>query len=110
MRPPEGAEGEEPETPCVRLWHAALPLIAKAVNKPTFEAHIRTLLPVSLSDGPEPLPHVAEGESTRVLTLQVASPFTRDWLEKRHVPLLNAVLSQVVGEPVAVCLVLPSAR
>jgi len=107
--PPEG-EAEKGGTPLENIWQRALSRLSGQVSKPTFEAHIRTLLPVSLSDGPEPLPHVAEGESIRVLTLQVASPFTRDWLEKRHVPLLNTVLSQVVGEPVAVCLVLPSTR
>jgi hypothetical protein len=107
--PPEGASGLGDTLCCESLWRAVLPRMAATVNKPTFEAHIRTLVPVSLSAAPETTPDAPHSATNRVLTLRVASPFTRDWLEKRHTAALNEALSESAGEPIAVRLVLESA-
>jgi hypothetical protein len=107
--PPEGASDLGDTLCCESLWRAVLPRMAATVNKPTFEAHIRTLVPLSLSVAPEPTPDAPHGATNRVLTLRVASPFTRDWLEKRHAAALNEALSESAGEPITVRLVLESA-
>ncbi len=68
-----------------RAWDRALRLLATRVNKPTFEAHIRTLRPVSLTE---------DGE----VTLGVPSAFTREWVEKRHAPLIKNLLEEILDK------------
>jgi hypothetical protein len=90
-RPPEGVETGCPE-PLAVAWQEALLLLADQVSKPTFEAHIRTLRPVAVS------------EDNKV-SLAAPSVFTRSWIEKRHVPAIANALSARLGQTVTVCLI-----
>jgi chromosomal replication initiation ATPase DnaA len=73
-------------------WKEALLLLADQVSKPTFEAHIRTLRPVGVSEDNE-------------VSLAVPSVFTRSWIEKRHVPAIANALSVRLGRAITVCLI-----
>ena len=84
--PPEG-EGET-VAPLACAWHEALRVLAGLVNKPTFEAHIRTLRPVE-----------RVGDT---VTLFCPSAFTREWILKRHETHLVEALSAALGTAVAV--------
>ncbi len=84
-----------------RAWDRALRTLSGRVNKPTFEAHIRTLRPVSLTEvggdeagasSPSPLPVE--------ITLGVPSAFTREWVEKRHAPLIAGILEEILDRDV----------
>ena len=70
-------------------WQQALGRLSRRINKPTFEAHIKTLHPASLSDSGE-------------VVLVVPSAFTREWIAKRHLPDLVGALGEVIGGPVTV--------
>ncbi len=86
--PPEG-EAEEGAPQLWQAWQQALQQLSGRVNTPTFETHIRTLRPLSLSESGEVL-------------LAVPSAFTRGWIEKRHLPNLEEALSATLGRPIAV--------
>ena len=80
-----------------RAWDRALRMLASRVNKPTFEAHIRSLRPVSLTE--------AEAGSAAALgpveiTLGVPSAFTREWVEKRHASLIAGLLEEILDRDV----------
>lgn len=90
-RPPEGVETAPPE-PLTVAWQEALLHLAEQVNKPTFEAHIRTLRPVSLSESGEVL-------------LQAPSDFTRSWIEKRHLPAIQAAFTTALKQETTVKLI-----
>jgi chromosomal replication initiation ATPase DnaA len=70
-------------------WQEALLLLAEQVNKPTFEAHLKTLRPVSLSDSGE-------------VHLQVQSDFTRSWIEKRYLQDVEQALSAALKRNIIV--------
>lgn len=86
-----------------RAWDRALRTLAGRVNKPTFEAHIRTLRPVSLIEA-------APDETSKSpaalapppveITLGVPSAFTREWVEKRHAPLIAGILEEILDRDV----------
>jgi chromosomal replication initiation ATPase DnaA len=75
------------------LWAIALSLLADRVNKPTYEAHLRTLRPLGRS-----------ADRGGAFSLGCPSLFTREWLDKRHRGTLEAALSEAAGEEVTVCL------
>ena len=85
-----------------RAWDRALRTLSSRVNKPTFEAHIRTLRPVSLTE-------IGAGEAGASspaaplpveITLGVPSAFTREWVEKRHAPLIAGILEEILDRDV----------
>jgi hypothetical protein len=86
------AEGDDP-SPDEVLWAIALSLLADRVNKPTYEAHLRTLRPLGRS-----------ADRGGAFSLGCPSLFTREWLDKRHRGTLEAALSEAAGEEVTVCL------
>jgi hypothetical protein len=86
---PPGGEGAEGDACALEAaWSQALILLAGRVNKPTLEAHLRTLRLACL-----------EEDRALLLTPHAA---TRDWLEKRHLPVIAEALSEVLQRPVEV--------
>lgn len=92
----EQLQFEDEEIPIVlrRAWDRALRMLASRVNKPTFEAHIRTLKPLALSE------RMHEGMMLSEITLGVPSVFTREWVEKRHTPLIQSLLEEILDHDV----------
>lgn len=92
----EQLQFEDEEIPIVlrRAWDRALRMLATRVNKPTFEAHIRTLKPLALH---EPM---VEGRILCQVVLGVPSAFTREWVEKRHTPLIQGLLEEILDREV----------
>lgn len=81
-----------------RAWDRALRSLATRVNKPTFETHIRTLRPMTLTE--------AETPGELEVTLGVPSAFTREWVEKRHAPLIKSLLEEILDKDVRLRFVL----
>lgn len=73
-----------------RAWDRALRTLATRVNKPTFETHIRTLRPLALEEGTE------NNRPYLFVTLGVPSAFTREWVEKRHAPLIAGLFEEIL--------------
>ena len=94
----EQLQFEDEDIPIVlrRAWDRALRMLATRVNKPTFEAHIRTLKPLAISES-------LEGGITRcAIVFGVPSAFTREWVEKRHAPLIQGLLEEILDRDVRV--------
>ncbi|MES2463609.1 MAG: DnaA N-terminal domain-containing protein, partial [Armatimonadota bacterium] len=85
-----------------RAWDRALRGLAARVNKPTFEAHIRTLRPLSLVEEASE----TGGTAVYAITLGVPSAFTREWVSQRHGPLIQGLLEEVLDHDVRVRFVL----
>jgi hypothetical protein len=85
--PPEGEA--ESDYRLAAAWRRALGLLASRVNKPTLEAHLRPLVLASVED-----------DGTVLLLAPHAS--TREWIEKRHLPAIQEVLSQLLGRSVVI--------
>ena len=79
-----------------RAWDRALRMLATRVNKPTFEAHIRTLKPLELVETTE------RDRPVCVITLGVQTAFTREWVEKRHAPTIQGLLEEILDRNVRV--------
>ena len=92
----EQLQFEDEDIPIVlrRAWDRTLRMLATRVNKPTFETHIRTLKPLFLSE------RMSEGRILCDITLGVPSAFTREWVEKRHTPLIQGLLEEVLDREV----------
>ncbi len=92
----EQLQFEDEEIPIVlrRAWDRALRMLASRVNKPTFEAHIRTLKPLALNE------LMVEGRIICQVILGVPSAFTREWVEKRHTPLIQVLLEEILDREV----------
>jgi chromosomal replication initiator protein len=92
----EQLQFEDEEIPIVlrRAWDRALRMLATRVNKPTFEAHIRTLKPLALSE------LMTEGRVVCQVVLGVPSAFTKEWVEKRHTPLILGLLEEILDREV----------
>jgi chromosomal replication initiation ATPase DnaA len=73
----------------IAAWCAALVSLQKQLSTPTYHAHIASLRPIELT-----------GDDIAVFL--VPSAFTREWLEKRHVPAIAAALSEALGRSVTV--------
>src|SRR5947207_48958 len=71
-----------------RGWDRALHALAAKVNKVTFESYIKPIRPLAM-DGQE-------------ITLGVASPFAREWLDKRYATLIREALETVFSTPVQI--------
>ena len=85
--PPKGEEEEA--CPLATLWSRALDVLSGRVNKPTLEAHLRPMRLASIAD-----------DGTVLLLAPHAS--TRDWIEKRHLPVVTEALTEALGRPVTV--------
>lgn len=85
-----------------RAWEQALRSLSTRVNKPTLESHIRHIRPVSLTQT------VADGVPVCEITLGVPSAFTREWIEKRHAPVIAQVLEETLDCTVSLQFVLSS--
>ena len=87
---------DEEEIPITlrRAWDRALRLLAQRVNKPTFETHLRSLRPRSLAQESD-----ERGRTVHSVTLGAPSVFTREWVEKRHAPLISQTLEEVFDAP-----------
>lgn len=83
-----------------RAWDRALRQLAQRVNKPTFEAHIRTLRPLTLIEETD------RGAPAVLITLGVPSAFTREWVEKRHASLIQTLLEEILDRDVRMRFVL----
>jgi chromosomal replication initiator protein len=83
-----------------RAWDRALRQLSTQVNKPTFEAHIRTLKPLSMAEEQE------RDRPVTVVTLGVPSVFTREWVEKRHAALIASLLEEAIDRDVRLKFVL----
>jgi chromosomal replication initiator protein len=70
-----------------RAWDRALHILQSKVNKATFESYIKPVRPLSLDH--------------QEVTLGVASPFAREWLDKRYSPLIATTLSSLLGCPIS---------
>ncbi len=79
-----------------RAWDRALRMLATRVNKPTFEAHIRTLKPLELTEGTD------RDQPVYFITLGVPTAFTREWVEKRHAPTIQNLLEEILDRDVRV--------
>ena len=77
-----------------RAWDRALRMLSTRVNKPTFEAHIRSLRPLELSES------VERERPVYVVTLGVQTAFTREWVEKRHAPTIQSLLEEILDRNV----------
>lgn len=77
-------------------WQQALRALAAAVNKPTFEGHLKPLQPVALD------------EAAGTVELLCPSAFTREWLDKRHRPAIEEALGAALGRPITVRLMTSS--
>jgi chromosomal replication initiator protein len=87
-------EDEEVSITLRRAWDRALRTLATRVNKPTFEAHIRAIRPVSLVEGTD------NQKSVYIITLGVPSAFTREWVENRHGGLICGTLEEILDHDV----------
>jgi chromosomal replication initiator protein len=91
-------EDEEVSITLRRAWDRALRGLATRVNKPTFESHIRTLRPLSLAE--EPRDDGRSGPAISTVTLGVPSAFTREWVEKRHSPVIRGLLEEILDRDI----------
>jgi chromosomal replication initiator protein len=71
-----------------RAWDRALAILSGKVNKATFESYIKPVRPLAFE----------QGEAV----LGVASPFAREWLDKRYALLISSVLTSIYSVDVAV--------
>jgi len=71
-----------------RAWDRALVILSGKVNKATFESYIKPVRPLTFE----------QGEAV----LGVASPFAREWLDKRYAVLISSVLTTIYSVDVAV--------
>jgi hypothetical protein len=71
-------------------WSHTLHILADRVNKPTFEAHIKLLRPVSM---------VEEGEQVTVM-LAAVSLFSQGWVRDRHGETVREALAGALGRSV----------
>jgi|GEM_PF-26415 len=90
-------EDEEVPITLRRAWDRALRLLANRVNKPTFEAHIRSIRPMGMSEESR-----SAGSTAFAVTLGVPSAFTREWVEKRHSGLIQGILEEILDGAVTV--------
>ena len=95
-------DDEEVSITLRRAWDRALRGLSARVNKPTFEAHIRTLRPVSLTEEPSE----TGGGPFYAITLGVPSAFTREWVSQRHGPLIQGLLEEILDKDVRIRFVL----
>jgi chromosomal replication initiator protein len=92
----EQLQFEDEDIPIVlrRAWDRALRMLATRVNKPTFEAHIRNLKPIALNE------RMSEGRVLCDIILGVPSVFTKEWVEKRHTPLIQGLFEEILDREV----------
>ncbi len=88
-------EDEEVSITLRRAWDRALRALSSRVNKPTFETHFRSLRPVALAEENDD-----RGRLVVAITLGVPSAFTREWVEKRHAPLIVSVFEEILDRTV----------
>jgi chromosomal replication initiator protein len=87
-------EDEEVSITLRRAWDRALRALSTRVNKPTFETHVRAIRPLSLTESAE------NNKPVYQITLGVPSAFTREWVEKRHAPLIAGLLEEILDRDV----------
>lgn len=95
-------DDEEVSITLRRAWDRALRGLSARVNKPTFEAHIRTLRPISLTEEPSE----TGGAPFYAIILGVPSAFTREWVSQRHGPLIQGLLEEILDRDVRIRFVL----
>ena len=83
---------KQPPPSAREVWELALPAVQARLNRPAIRNWLKTVEPISL-----------EGN---VLTLAVSTEFARDWLERRAGDQIRACVSQALGEPAQVEMVL----
>jgi len=71
-----------------QLWQQALTEFAQRLTQPAFETWIQTAILVSLEDG--------------IAVIRAENPFILNHLQKRYVPLLTDVLSELSGQTITV--------
>jgi hypothetical protein len=86
----EDVAGELRDSLLCAAWSKALKALEAKVKRPTFEAHLKPLRPLSLN------------EETGQVELLCASLFAREWLDKRHREAIEQALSAALGRPIAV--------
>ncbi|GAC1304291.1 MAG: chromosomal replication initiator protein DnaA [Vulcanimicrobiaceae bacterium] len=69
------------------LWIAALASLERRYSKPIFEMWLKPIKPIAMSD--------------REIVLSVQSPFARDWVENRLKGDISDVLTELLGETIA---------
>ncbi|WP_347245963.1 DnaA N-terminal domain-containing protein [Thermogutta sp.] len=77
-------ETPEPE----RLWQRALGELQLELTRATFETWLRGSRAIACEDG--------------TFVIRVANTYARDWLESRLKPVVERVLTRVVGQPTTV--------
>jgi len=70
------------------LWADTLAQLQAQLSRPTFETWIKPAQPQNYGAG--------------VLVLSTPNPFARNWLQKHYVATITAVVSELVGQPVEV--------
>ena len=68
------------------IWQQALELIAQQVNEGTFKIWFEPTSGLGLAEG--------------IYSVGVASDFAKDWIETRFRPLMSEAVSQVIGQPI----------
>jgi chromosomal replication initiator protein len=83
---------KQPPQTAREVWEQVLPAVQARLNRPAIRNWLKTVEPISLEDN--------------LLTLGVSTEFARDWLERRAADHIRACLSEALGEPAQVALVL----
>lgn len=97
ISPQGGTDPDHPEDdggPLHAAWQEALPTLSPLMSAPAFHTHVARLRPIHLTE-------LADGAGVEI-ALAAPSAFTREWVEKRHVPAIEEALGSVLGCPVTV--------
>ncbi|MBC8141378.1 MAG: chromosomal replication initiator protein DnaA, partial [Armatimonadetes bacterium] len=74
----------------VRAWDRALRMLSQRVNKPTFETHLRGLVPLGMVE------EISDRQQlVRRVTIGAPSAFTRSWVEGRHAGVIKECLEEI---------------
>ena len=79
----------------VSVWNETLHIVQEQINTPTFETWFKNTSAVEMSSGS--------------MSVAVPSVFAKEWLEGRHLKMLEAALMEVVGKKLSISLIIGSA-
>lgn len=78
------------------IWEETLQIIQEEINTPTYETWFKNIQPLEMENGS--------------ISVRAPSAFAKEWLEKRHLELLEKALESVVGQKISLHLVVDQTR
>ena len=96
----------EPDTPLAFYWSRALKQLRQLVNVPTYEQHLRALVPISFTEGTvDGNDDTTPGGDILVFKLAAPTRFTYTWLRDKYLEVICVALEKETGMGVTVDLV-----